>query len=162
MLNSQIASLKTETVKNDAPIQKETNTTTSEKVTYTFFTKTEGNSVVLYRLGSDGVETKTGLSVTKDWPSSYVVTVNVVVSPDQQHAVYEKWVGVEMVLYVANIDGSSAKKIADQEVVEGSGELDTSSIAWVDNSTVRYIETGAGGSKTYEVNTSTLQKRTVK
>jgi Tol biopolymer transport system component len=53
------------------------------------------------------------------------------------------WENAHVVIYVANVDGSGARKITEQVVPEGSGGLNVSTIRWSDDGKlITYMETG--------------------
>ena len=92
---------------------------------------------------TDGSREKTGLAVSYDWDPNYKVNVNIVVSPDQKKAVYNKWAGVAMYIYISEIDGRNVRELAVQEIPEGSGGLNAQSITWSpDSQYITYEETG--------------------
>lgn len=117
------------------------------KIISSFQSKKENGKMVLYKLYPDGTFEKSGLEVVYDWPSTYTVEVNIVISPDKTKAVYNKWNtdNLKMEIYVSDIDGKNIKKIAEQEVPEGSGELNQNSLIWTDDEHITYYETSANG-----------------
>jgi len=97
--------------------------------------------VVLAQQETDGTVKETGLRVPYEFGAS---APWVVVSPDKTKVVYASWENVHYVLYVADIDGSKVRKIAEQEVPEGSGGLNVQSIQWSQDGTrITYEESGA-------------------
>jgi hypothetical protein len=103
---------------------------TSESTSVSKFeARKENGKMVLYQL-KNGTWTKTGLLVTLVKAGTYEVPVNIVVSADGTKVAYNVWKGVFMEIYVADINGSNAKKIAQQKVSEGQGELNQESLSW--------------------------------
>jgi len=83
----------------------------------------------------------TSFAVPYDITGTYPATV-VRQSPDKKRLLYSRWNNARIALYVSDLNGDDAKKVAEQEVAEGSGELDMGSIQWSDNETIAYVETG--------------------
>jgi hypothetical protein len=105
----------------------------------------EGNlvgQIVLARTWSNGTNEETGLRVPYDVTGSYP-GASVLLSPKKTKVVYTTWEMAKINLYVADIDGGNAKKIAQQEIPEGSGGLNVSSIHWTDDTHIAYIEGGS-------------------
>lgn len=123
--------------------------TTSKPTITGFETRKEGNQIVLYKLMSDGTSVKTGLQVPLSNcgqnadGSTFYCPENIVVSPDNTKAVYSTWKNVYYEIFVSNPDGTQSKKIAQQEVPEGSGGLNVQTLKWSsDGKFVTYQESG--------------------
>jgi ABC-type Na+ efflux pump permease subunit len=117
------------------------NINTSAKAT--FESKKENGKMVLYKV-MNGASTKTGLVVTITKAGTAEVLVNIVVSPDQTKAVYNQWdeSGSGQDIYVSDTDGKNSKKLASQEVGDGNGSLNQSSLQW--SSDGKYITYSEG------------------
>jgi hypothetical protein len=76
---------------------------------------------------------ESGLRVPYDATGTYRGSI-IRLSPNRQHALYTTWENVHTIIYIANPDGSEVRKLAEQQVPEGSGGLNVDSIMWSDDS----------------------------
>lgn len=99
-------------------------------------------SIVLSEKYPDGSLRETAVRVPYDVTGTYPVAV-LRLSPDKTKITYSVWENARTVLYVADADGSNARKIAEQSVPEGSGGLNVESVSWNDDGTeISYSEVG--------------------
>jgi hypothetical protein len=99
--------------------------------------------IVLSKEYSNGSLRDTGVSIPYDITGTYPETSIILLSHDKSKVLSTVWENAHIVIYVSNVDGSGVKKIAEQNVAEGSGGLDTSSIRWSDDDTyITYVESG--------------------
>lgn len=86
---------------------------------------------------------ETGLSVPFDVTGTYRNVNSILISPAGDEVLYTLWENARVEIFVSNTDGTHARKIAEQEAAEGSGELDLSSLSWSeDGAKISYIESG--------------------
>jgi hypothetical protein len=119
------------------------------RLTPDFFKKAPtGVTQLVGRLGlfkeyPDGFLRDAGVSVPYDITGTHPDTSLILLSPDKTKVVYTVWENAHIVIYVAGVDGTGVKKIAEQDVPEGSGALDVNSIRWSDEgSRITYNEDG--------------------
>jgi hypothetical protein len=99
--------------------------------------------IILLDKYDNGLTRETGFDIPYDISGIYPGTSFVWISPDKNKVVYSVWENAHISLYVSALDGSKARKIADQEVPEGSGSLIVNSIRWsTDSSKIIYSEDG--------------------
>jgi len=116
-------------------IPTETPPTDADPVSYNLETRVVG-------VYEDASQHPTGLIATSQrWPT-VVVSPWLVASENQERVAYAVWDAGHygIVIYVSDMDGDNARIVAKQSVPEGQGELDTSSLVWIDNRTIRYQE----------------------
>lgn|GEM_PF-3579985 len=93
---------------------------------------------------SDGSLRDAGVSIPYDITGTYPGTSIILLSHDKTKVLYTVWENAHIVIYVSNIDGTGVKKIAEQNVAEGSGSLATSSLRWSDDDAyITYVESGS-------------------
>lgn len=111
-----------------------------------FEVREEDSAMVLYKIFSDQSSERAGLKVSLSEAGTYEVPINIVISPNKELALFNEWHEVSMEIYVANIDGARKRKIAEQEVPEGSGELLPETLQWsADGKYITYQESGMRG-----------------
>jgi hypothetical protein len=99
--------------------------------------------IVLLNIFENGPNTEAGLRIPYDPSGTYSDATTVLLSPDRHRVLYTLWDGSRIAIYVTDVDGENTRRIAEQEVAEGSGELDVSSIVWgEDSKTISYSESG--------------------
>jgi len=99
--------------------------------------------IVLSKEYSDGSRRETDINIPYDVTGTYPGTSIAMLSHDKSKVLYTVWENASIVMYVSNVDGTGVRKIAEQNVAEGSGGLDTSSIRWSDDdANITYTETG--------------------
>lgn len=100
--------------------------------------------VVLVQKNSNGMRNETGLRIPYDITGAYSGVYRVVFSSSKKQVLYTAWEDTKVKIYVSDLYGSHVRKIAEQEVGEGSGELIVNSIEWSqDEKRVTYTETSS-------------------
>jgi hypothetical protein len=109
--------------------------------------------IVLVNKYPDGSTREIGARSPYDVTGTFVGAFAMRSSPDRTKVAYTTWENAHVVIYVANVDGSGARKIAEQVLPEGSGGLNVSTIRWSDDGEhITYMESGIKCAKAVCIN----------